>query len=101
MLVDLVSRLGSNFLCLFPFFFSFIVDIVPFLFSWIPCHFLSCFIPIDFHLTLVARALASDVFLLSIQEIYIDVVPDVVIQKVNWLHYLNYEVVPRTSSTSH
>ena len=40
-------------------------------------------------------------FLLSIQEIYIDVVPDVVIRKVNWLHYLNYEVVPRTSSTCH
>ena len=26
----------------------------------------------------------------------IDVVPDVFIWTVNWLHYLNYEVIPRT-----
>ena len=30
---------------------------------------------------------------------YIDVVPDEVICTVNWLHYLNYEPIARTSST--
>ena len=30
---------------------------------------------------------------------YIDVVPDEVIWTVNWLHYLNYEPIARTSST--
>ena len=32
---------------------------------------------------------------------YIDVVPDKVIWTVNWLHYLNYEPIARTSSTRH
>ena len=32
---------------------------------------------------------------------YIDVVPDVVICKINWLHYLSYEAIPRSSSTCH
>ena len=32
---------------------------------------------------------------------FIDMVPDVVIWTVNWLHYLNYEVIPRSSSTCH
>ena len=32
---------------------------------------------------------------------YIGVVPDVVILTVNWLHYLNYDVIPCTSSTFH
>ena len=31
----------------------------------------------------------------------IDVVPDKVIWTVNWLHYLNYEPIARTSSTRH
>ena len=31
----------------------------------------------------------------------IDVVPDKVIWTVNWLHYLNYEPIDRTSSTWH
>ena len=33
--------------------------------------------------------------------VLIDVVPDEVIWKVNWLHYLNYEPIARTSSTRH
>ena len=32
---------------------------------------------------------------------YIDVVPDKAIWTVNWLHYLNYEPIARTSSTRH
>ena len=32
---------------------------------------------------------------------YIDVVLDEVIWTVNWLHYLNYELIARTSSTRH
>ena len=32
---------------------------------------------------------------------YIDLVPDEVIWTVNWLHYLNYEPIARTSSTSY
>ena len=31
----------------------------------------------------------------------IDVVPDLVIWTVNWLHYLNYEDIPCSSSTIH
>ena len=38
-LVDLVSRLGSNLPCLFPFYSFIIADIVPFIFSWILCRF--------------------------------------------------------------
>ena len=30
---------------------------------------------------------------------YLGVVPDVVIWMVNWLHYLNYEAITRSSST--
>ena len=33
--------------------------------------------------------------------LYIDVVPDEVIWTVNWLHYLNYKTIARTSSTCH
>ena len=32
-------------------------------------------------------------------ELFIDVVPDEVIWTVNLLHYLNYEAIPRISST--
>ena len=42
-----------------------------------------------------------DVFKISIQVMYIGVVPDVVTWAVNWLHYLNYEAIPRSSSTRH
>ena len=64
-LIDLVFRIGSKLPCLFPFLFYFIVDPVTFIFLWIPCRFFSCFacvIPIRHHLTLVARALALDVW---------------------------------------
>ena len=54
-LVDLVSRLDSKLPCLSPFFF---------LLSWILCQLFSCFIPIRQKLTLVAKALASDVWFL-------------------------------------
>ena len=42
-----------------------------------------------------------DVCFFSIKVMYIDVVPDEVIWTVNWLHYLNYEPIARTSSTRH
>ena len=34
-------------------------------------------------------------------ETSIDVVPDEVIWTVNWVHYLDYEPIDRTSSTHH
>ena len=87
---------SSKFPFLFLFFytraFSFFMDPVLFLFLFF------LFIPTRWHLTLVTRALASDVSFLWIWILYIDVVPDVVIWTVNWLHYLNYEVIIRTSS---
>ena len=93
MLVCLVSRLDSNFPCLFIFFISFIVDTVPLIFLFF------CAIPIRRNLTYVARALALDVSFLWIQVMCIDVVRDVVIWTINWLHYLNYEAIPRSSTT--
>ena len=67
-LVIFVFRLGSKLPFLFRF-FSFFIDPVPFLFSWTPCRLFSCFvwfIPILWQLTLVARALVSDVCFLSV-----------------------------------
>ena len=63
-LVDIVFRLVSNFLCLFPFLFSFIVDLVPFIFVCIPCRLFSyfvCIVLICQHLDLFVRDLSSDV----------------------------------------
>ena len=57
--------------------FSFLVDPVPFLSFFFRC------IPFHWHLTLLARALVSDVCFLSIYVMYIDVVPDEVICTVN------------------
>ena len=67
-----------------------------------PFLFLSFFVwtnPIHWHLKLLARDLVLDVCFLSIQVIYIYVVPDEVIWTVNWLHYLNYEPLACTSIT--
>ena len=73
---------SSNFPCLLSLFldldrscctyfrFNFIFLLIPFLFlSWTPCRFFSCFIwfiPIRWHLSLVVRALVSDVCFLLI-----------------------------------
>ena len=43
----------------------------------------------------------SYVCFILIQVMYIDVVSDKGIWTVNWLHYLNYEPIARTSSTRH
>ena len=64
-------------------------------------YFLVWFNLICWSLKLLARALVLDVCLLSIQVMYIDVVPEKFIWTVNWLHYLNYEPIARTSSTRH
>ena len=63
-LVIFVLRFGSKLPCQFPLLFYFLVDPVPFCFSWTPCHFFSCFAwynPIRWHLKLLARALVLDV----------------------------------------
>ena len=91
-LVIFVFRLGSKLPCLFSLLFYCLVDPVPFCFLQTPCRFFSCFvwcILICWQLTLFARSLMSDVCFISIELMYIDVVPDVVIWTVNWLHYLN------------
>ena len=100
-LVIFVFRLGSKLPCLFPFLFYFLV---PFHFSRMLCCFYYCFVwsnPIRWHLKLLARALLSDVCFLSIEVMYIDVVPEEVIYTVNWLNYLNCEPIACTSSNRH
>ena len=86
--------------------FSFLADAVPFVFfssfSQTPFRLFSCLVlynTIRLHLKLLARDLMSDVCFFSIQVMYIDVVPDKVIWTVNWLYYLNYEPIARSSST--
>ena len=104
MLVIFVFRLGSQLPCLFHFLFYFSWILCLFRFSRTLCHFFFCFAcsnPIRWHLKLLARALVSDVCFISIQVMYIDVVPDKVIWTVNWLHYLNYEAITRSSIIRH
>ena len=93
MLVDLFLDSDQSYRAYFRFIY-FIVDLMPFLFLWIPCRCFTCRIPISLHLTLVAKSLSSDVSFHCIKEMDIYVVPDVVIWKINSLHYLNYEAIP-------
>ena len=65
-LVIFVFRLGSKLLFLFPFLFYFLIT---FGFLRTPCRLFSCFVlsnPIFWSLKLLARALVSDIFILSI-----------------------------------
>ena len=114
--------LGSKLTCLFPFLFYFLVR---FRFLRMPCRFFSSFLSIGrpsvsfivmyclfrflrtaFRLfsssvpsNTIRWHLMSDVCLFLIKLMYNDVVPEEVIWTVNWLHYLNYEPISRTSIT--
>ena len=68
-LILFAFRLGLKLTCLFPFLFFFLIDPLPFHFLGTPCRFFYSFVLFNlvrWHLTLVVRALVSDVCFVSI-----------------------------------
>ena len=83
-----ISVLFSIFVCVG-------VDTVTFLFLF--CLSLSDFLALESF----CEGCGVGCLFLRVESMYIDVVLDVVILTVNWVHYLNYEAIPQSSSISH